>query len=238
VPILRLADGLSLGVTVFDLKICWRLEGQTMPQYLYPGVYVEEVETEAHAIPGVDTSSDSARTKETAPLRRPDFFSGRLLDAATLQREQEYQREKLRRYILAVHGCGIVWGLSVSVDATSDPAASRVIVAPGVAIDNRGEQLALPCGASLAAPKDRDETYVAVRFWEHPCPTSESEAGYPDCGCIEEACLVAVTIQPLLPWIALARLTREAGSWSVDPRFQPPRARAMAFEIRAAVSSN
>jgi hypothetical protein len=201
-----------------------------MPQYLYPGVYVEELATEPHAISGVETSTDSARPKEDAPLRRPDFFSGKLPDAATLQREQEYQREKLRRHVLAVHGYGIVCGLGVSVDATSNPGDPRVVVAPGVAVDSLGEEPALPRGASFATPKEGNETYVALRFWEHPWPTSASEAGHQDCGCIEEACLVGLKTQPSFPWIALARLTRQGGSWSVDPTFQPPRARSATLD--------
>jgi hypothetical protein len=189
-----------------------------MPQYQYPGVYVEEVVTEARPIPGVSTEGE--------PLQRPDFFSGQLLDAASLRREQDYFREKLRRHNLAAHGYGIVEGLGVSVDSTSDPDGSRIIVEPGVAFDPRGEQVALPRGAALAAPSNDGDIYVALCFWEHPCPETSPPDGHSTCGCIEEACLVGLKLQLSSPWLAVGRLTRKGGSWSVDPTFQPPRVRA------------
>lgn len=260
-----------------------------MPEYLYPGVYVEEVTTDAHPIPGVGASTpiDAARLRalvaamrdlgiptwidvnesdpgvifaellawlaeqpsyrvgalpeqvresarralasllapelacatEDTPLRRPDFFAGMLLDAATLKAEQQYHRDKLRRHNLVVHGFGIVEGLGVSVDASSE--ADRIIVSAGHAIDRRGEMVALPRGVELAAPKNGGEAFVALRFWEHSCGRDSVEA---PCGYIEEACLLSVITQAIPPWIALARVARDGGRWQVDPSFDPPRA--------------
>src|SRR6266545_4536914 len=145
-----------------------------MPEYLSPGVYVEEVGASMQSIPGVSTPIDSVRLqslvaelKKTvvaqvpawtdsnepdpgvtllelfawlsenllyrardipqrglnaalraatalsalghpcivcATLTRPHFFTGQLLDAATLQAEQDYHREKLRRHNRTLHG--------------------------------------------------------------------------------------------------------------------------------------
>ena len=180
-----------------------------MPEYLYPGVYVEEVDTGTQSIPGVSTSIDSARLqslvaelKETvvaqvpewtdsneadpgvtllqlfalltenllyrandipergrtaalraaaalfalgdsrtsacATLKRPHFFAGQLLDAATLQGEQDYHRDKLRRHNRILHGFGIVSGLGVYVEprpireaaaSLSTPATRSIIAA-------------------------------------------------------------------------------------------------------------
>lgn len=200
-----------------------------MPQYLYPGVYVEEVATEAHAIQGVETSSDSAGTNEETPLRRPNFFPGKLLDAATMQREQNYHREKLRHYILAVHGTGIVWGLGVSIDSASD-ARPRIIVEPGVAVGGRGDCLTLHHGAAFIAPKNGGDTHLVLRFWEHACPSSPPESTSQDCAQMKEACLIGFRVQPTPPWIALARLIRTRDSWSVDPHFQPQRIRSATLD--------
>ena len=180
-----------------------------MPEYLYPGVYVEEVDAGTQSIPGVSTSIDSARLqslvaelKETlvaqvpewtdsneadpgvtllqlfalltenllyrandipergrtaalraaaalfalgdsrtsacATLKRPRFFAGQLLDAATLQAEQDYHRDKLRRHNRILHGFGIVSGLGVYVEprpireaaaSSSIPAARSIVTA-------------------------------------------------------------------------------------------------------------
>jgi len=67
----------------------------------------------------------SACADRDAPLRRPNFFSGRLLDAATLQDEQDYHRRKLRRHVLALHGCGIVNGLDVRIDESGGGSLRR-----------------------------------------------------------------------------------------------------------------
>jgi len=51
-----------------------------MPEYLYPGVYVEEVDAGTQSIPGVSTSIDSARLqslvaelKETVVAQVPEW---------------------------------------------------------------------------------------------------------------------------------------------------------------------
>jgi hypothetical protein len=267
-----------------------------MPEYLSPGVYVEEVAAGTQSIPGVSTSIDSARLqllvaelKETvvvqvpawtdhnesdpgvtllelfafltenllyhahdipergrtaalraaaalfalsnsrasacATLKRPHFFSGQLLDAATLQDEQDYHREKLRLHNRMLHGFGIVSGLGVHVESTSGPEGSRIIVDPGYAIDHRGEEIAVCAGAALAPPSGGNEAFVSLRFWEHSCLLdSPSVNGEPGVTRVEEACVIGFAQAVLPPALALARLIRAEAGWSVDPTFVPPRA--------------
>jgi hypothetical protein len=268
-----------------------------MPEYLYPGVYVEEVDAGTQSIPGVSTSIDSAclqslvaelketvvgqvpewthsneadpgvtllqlfafltenllyrandipergrtaalraaaalfalgdsRTSACATLKRPRFFAGRLLDAATLQAEQDYHRDKLRRHNRILHGFGIVSGLGVHVEPTTDPAGGRIIVDPGYAIDRHGEEIAVCAGAALAPPSIANEAFVSLRFWEHPCsPDSPSASGESGISRVEEACVIGFAQAVLPPALALARLIRAEGGWSVDTAFVPPRAR-------------
>ena len=267
-----------------------------MPEYLSPGVYVEEVDAGMQSIPGVSTSIDSARfeslvaelkktvvaqvpawsgsneadpgvtllelfawltenllyrahdipergrnaalraatalsvlghrcTTECATLTRPHFFAGQLLDAATLQAEQDYHREKLRRHNRILHGFGIVSGLGVHVEPTS--AGGRIIVDPGYAIDRCGEEIAVCAGAALAQPSIANEAFVSLRFWDHPCaPDSPPASGEPDVARFEEACVIGFAQAVLPPALALARLIRADGGWHVDPAFVPPRAGA------------
>ena len=267
-----------------------------MPEYLSPGVYVEEVDAGTQCIPGVSTSIDSARLQSlvaelrktvgaqvpawtgsnetdpgvtvlelfawltenllyrahdipersrTAALRaatalsalrrpcttacatptRPHFFAGQLLDAATLQAEQDYHREKLRRHNRVLHGFGIVSGLGVHVEPTADPGGGRIIVDPGYAIDGCGEEIAVCAGAALAPPSVGNEAFVSLRFWDHSSLLDPPSAGgEPGVTRVEEACVIGFAQAVLPPALALARLIRADGGWSVDPVFVPPRA--------------
>ena len=266
-----------------------------MPEYLSPGVYVEEMDAGVKPIPGVPTSVDRAALESLAAdfrkamqtsvpgwtdlpesdpgvtlvelfafvaeslifraneipergraaalraaaalaalgqtcepggesLKRPLFFSGQLIDAGALKAEQDYHREKLRRLNRAVLGYGVVSGLSVHVEP-GDSGGGRVVVEPGHAIDRRGEQVSLPCRATLAVPAHGESAFVTVRLWEHTCTASPTAGGLPDgMPSVEEACLIGVSSAVIQPAFALARLVRSDGRWQVDPLFATPRA--------------
>ena len=265
-----------------------------MPEYLYPGVYLEEYDAHTKSIPGVSTSTGNAITRsfvaaisevvrrvqpdwtdhnasdpgvtllelvawlsETLIYRtdaipeqgrraamravaalsplvdpcgpadgtitRPRFFAGQFLDAATLQAEQNYHREKLRRHSRALLGIGIVSGLGVRVEATNDALDGRLHVEPGYAIDSCGEEIALPRGAVLTLPRAGQELFVSLRHWDHPCSPVPTPHGQPTPSRIEEACVVSVVDAVAEPAIAVARLLRSEGRWIVDPAFVPRR---------------
>jgi hypothetical protein len=266
-----------------------------MAEYLYPGVYVEEIAFVAKPIEGVSTSIDNAllqslvaELRQTIPIylpewttvnesdpgvallqlfafladalgsrgeklpdsgriwafraaarllelagspaaagaspKRPSYFSGQLLDVATLQAEQDYFREKMRLHNRQLHGFGIVSGLGVSVSSPEDQGGSRIIVEPGYAIDPRGEEIALPAGATLALPAGGDEAFVTLRFWEHPCPEpSTSEGENPCFPCVEEVCVIGVSREIPPSAFAIARLLRLDNYWIVDAEFVAPR---------------
>jgi hypothetical protein len=265
-----------------------------MPEYLSPGVYVEEMDAGVNAIPGIPTSIDSATLEslaadfrramqtyvpqwsdraETDPgvtlvevlafvaeslvfraneipergraaalraaaalaalgltceppgesLKRPLFFNGQLLDAATFAAEQEYHREKLRRLNRAVLGYGVVSGLAVRVEP-GDSGGGRIVVEPGHAIDRRGEQVSLPCRATLALRAHGESAFVTVRLWEQTCAASPTAGGPPGgMPSVEEACLIGIGPAVIPPAFALARLVRSDGRWQVDPLFATPR---------------
>jgi len=158
---------------------------------------------------------------ECASVTRPHFFSGRLLDVDTLTAEQDYHREKLRRHNRALHGYGVVTGLSVGVE--SNPGGGLVVVDPGYAIDALGEEICVRHRATLAAPTTGDCAFVTLRYWEHLHPAAgemPEEARW-----IEEACVIGIAPAVTAPAFALARLTRSAGQWQVDRAFAPPRVR-------------
>jgi hypothetical protein len=268
-----------------------------MPEYLAPGVYLEESEAGVKPIPGAPTSTidiETARALVTAiesivertqpnwtrsndadpgttlielfawvaegllfqsggyserrrktlldavadavalahacaterePLKRPSFFVGRLLDAATLQSEQDYLREKHRRHNRNLHGSGIVCGLEVRVNAIAGSDDDCIVVEPGYAIDRYGEEIAMSECVRLALPADGDVTHVSLRYWDHPCAEVPSQ-GSPDFGSIEEACTIAIVRDVLPPALEIARLVRLDGRWTVDPAFIRTRVRS------------
>src|SRR5262245_39517142 len=93
------------------------------------------------------------------PLVRPRYFEGQLLDASTLEAEQNYHRNTLRRHNLALHGFGVVGGLGVHVEEGSN--GPCVVVDPGYAIDPRGEELAISRRVVLCLPTAASEAFVS-----------------------------------------------------------------------------
>lgn len=136
-----------------------------MPEYLAPGVYVEEVATRSHAIPGVETCAPLIG----GPLERPRYFNGKLLTAEDLEAEQTYGREKMRRLNRLLHGCGVVCGLVVTAAATVK-APWRIRIGTGVALSPAGDEvtLAMPVCLDLAAhrPGRGKRIFIAVRYGE------------------------------------------------------------------------
>ncbi len=258
-----------------------------MPEYLAPGIYLDESDSTPTPIPGVSTSIDDAtlqrlvesfreivglsdpdwtrcndpdpgvaliqlfawlgesllyRTDDAsrarrdaarralAPLlasscappcdslRRPRYFAGQLLTAATLEAEQDYQRDKLRRHNLALHGVGIVCGLGVHVDARGD--GPRVAIDPGYAIDPHGDLLAVCERVAVGLSGEPREVFVSLRRWDRPCATAPGPEG-PEATLVEEVALIACSARVPVDAVALARLTRGAEGWAVDAGSSP-----------------
>jgi len=253
-----------------------------MPEYLAPGVYVEEYDADPQPIPGVATSIDGATARalidrfkdlvppewtgynesdpgitlvnlfawlaeallyrtdgatdarreaalrELLPLlacgppKRPRYFEGQILDAATLEAEQNYHRDKRRLLNLALVGYGVVSGLGVQVGAGGD--GPHVVVDPGYAIDPFGETYALCTQSMVRLPGAALEAFVSLRGWDRPCcpvPTSHG----PEDTRIEEACVIAISARVLPTAIPLAHLVRDSAGWAVDEQFTAPAAR-------------
>ena len=266
-----------------------------MPEYLFPGVYVEETDTGVRPIPGVSTSIDgpllkaivdefrrtmqshvpewtgrddadpgvtllqlfaflaegllfraneipergratslraaaalAALGRASEPgcegLKRPLFFSGQLLDAATLTAEQDYHREKQRRHNRELLGYGVVSGLAVRIESATKLVGERIVVEPGFAIDSHGEEISLPKCATLTLPSQGDSTFVTLRYWEHTCsPSPTAGPAASSRPSVEEACVIGVNPVVAAHAVPLARLVRSDGSWKVDSLFAAPR---------------
>ena len=167
---------------------------------------------------------DRARRSEKR-LVRNNYFFGKLLDADDYTTEQDYVREKFRRHNRRFHGFGIVAGLEVSIDRTGGGA--RVVIAPGFALDRRGEEIEVGKKTSLAAPAKGRTTLVLLRYAEEPRNASPRSGSTPKpFSRIEETFAASLAPAADADEIVLARLKRVAGKWALNPRFEPRRARA------------
>lgn len=104
--------------------------------------------------------------RESQSLKRPRFVAGQLLTAEDFTLEQQYSREKLKRHNRSLHGFGIVTGLRVTVNS------GQIVVAPGLALDCEGNELAIETAQIIVPPAvaqptgDWHTAFVNVRFVE------------------------------------------------------------------------
>src|SRR4051794_30185331 len=151
-------------------------------------------------------------------LRRVNYFTGQLLTAADLQRDQEYFRHRLRRHNRALHGWGVVSGLDVHTVHDNDGMVT-VTVAPGYALGPDGDEIVVAEQVSLALPAAGTHWVVAARYEERLIEPLPATVGAGDegvrFGATEETSVVEVLAalpdDPENPWVTLAELHRAHG---------------------------
>src|SRR5215471_15808465 len=88
-------------------------------------------------------------------IRNTNFFNGRLLAAEDLtdfQTANAQQHQQLARAL----GEGIAYGLEVSLAASSTPAQALLHVSRGLALNRKGQAVALPSDVDLALVPQAD----------------------------------------------------------------------------------
>ena len=160
-------------------------------------------------------------------LQRLNYFSGRLLSADDFTAEQNYFREKARRHNRMLHGWGVVSGLGVTLESSGSGA--QVVVAPGLAIDKRGEEIEVCAPAMLPLPAQGTALLVLLHYAEQPCcpveaPLVEAEAQTFFSRLTET---FSATLAPTADdtALALARLNFSQGQWLLDREFSVVRVR-------------
>jgi len=152
-------------------------------------------------------------------LTRNRYYTGKLLSVADFEQEQQYLRTKHRRHNRLLHGVGIVSGLDVGVETGQAGEEAAVVVSPGLAISEEGEELLLcePATSNLCLGKE--VCYVTVRRVERP---TNLDAGG-EASRIEESAEITV-VEDLAPGLlAIARLRRDGETWRPDASFEPER---------------
>ncbi|QBX35179.1 hypothetical protein E4191_11090 [Paracoccus liaowanqingii] len=94
----------------------------------------------------------------TAPVTRPIFAEGQILQAAQLDQLAAIPRGRAERHNRLVHRPGIVNGLMLSPEPAEDSfgnAFSRVFLDPGLAIDGYGREILLTERTELSASRFR-----------------------------------------------------------------------------------
>jgi len=158
------------------------------------------------------------------------YFEGQVLDAADFRDEQQYLISRRYLHNRAVHGTGVVTGLSVTVCA--DGSSAWAVVQPGLALDRRGREVELL--APVTAPIGGDAAlYVVCEYAERetdPVPSLSPDDQAPGGGTIasriEEGASIRLSPDPASgDGVALARLVRDGTEWRLDGAFGPSRCR-------------
>jgi hypothetical protein len=161
------------------------------------------------------------------PLRRLRYYPGRLLTAEDLQAEQEYFRQRIKRNNLFLHGAGVVFGLSVTLEN------GKVRVSPGLAIDCSGEEIVVAQPAAFDLPAGDKISFLMLAYSEHAVESGpEGEAAF-----IEEGYQLSYetgdpyeihggdTVLSLPCGVShpfpIAKLVKRLDGWAVDTWFQP-----------------
>ena len=165
---------------------------------------------------------------DSKALKKLRFFTGQILNAESLELEQQYFREKLKRHNRTLHGFGIVSGLKVTVKR------GAIIVEPGLALDCEGNDLVVSSAQSLLVPlaiESLSSAFVSLRY-------VEEETDFASAATITEAVALGVAQENYnrghrhlrARWLAcgqahpltIAKLKLSSQGWRVERAYRPP----------------
>ena len=94
-------------------------------------------------------------------LERVNYFPGQVLSVSDLRAEQEYFLARLRRHNRHLHGWGVVSGLTVTVDNSSE-----IVIEPGIAIDCAGNEIHVCAQLRLKILQNLAVYFVVLQYAE------------------------------------------------------------------------
>ena len=177
-------------------------------------------------MPDSEKARSGATVERFTGDKRLSYFDGQFLSSSDLRDEQQYLLRTRRRLNLALHGSGIVTGLTVTVSRKASPPS--VVVEPGLALDCGGRELILAASVAVKIRKPDRSQYVIVEFAERetdpvPLPTNSAETAMSR---VEEGVRISLSAEDISQnGIAVARLVLDSKGWKVDSSFEPPRCR-------------
>ena len=161
--------------------------------------------------------------------QRVNYFYGKLLNVDDLTAEQDYILRKTHRRNRVLYGAGVVTGLRVALERTGSNA--RVVIAPGLALIARGEEIEVCEPALLPLPAQGKSLLVVLHYAERPCrpvaapvvdPQAESQVHFSR---ITET--FSVTLAPGADdtAVGLARENFSRARWVLDRKFKASKVR-------------
>ena len=181
-----------------------------------------------HVAQLADSLAGVTGTDDCPPgLQRVNYFHGKLLGVDDLTTEQKYFLRKIHRRNRALHGAGVVTGLSVTLERTGGNA--QVVIAPGLAFNPRGEEIEVCAPAALPLPAQGKSLLVLLHYAEQPCspvpmvdPQADPQARFSRITETFGAMLAPATDDTA---VALARVNFSRGRWALDRKFKAAKVR-------------
>lgn len=139
--------------------------------------------------------SSDCQCSRCVGLERVRFYSRQVVTAEDLNAQEDYQRARLRRHNVYLHGFGIVCGLGVTIPKQGfvisveagyalSPCGDEVCVPKAFEWDLEKELVAqLPC-----PPRDLEGKLLVVGVRPVDCPTGAVRVAADRCGCDEGRC--------------------------------------------------
>ena len=153
--------------------------------------------------------------------KRVRYFNGQLLSADDFNAEQEYFRGKQKALNRLLFGYGVVSGLKTTVGR------GTVKVSPGLALDPRGNQIAVDGSVALKLPGGTKPVFLSLEYLERDTDTVPALDGL-QASRIEEGFRLSFGSVPPPGAVPLARLTRRSGRWQLSRSFRVPRVKCAA----------
>ena len=156
------------------------------------------------------------------PIHDIEPFDDLPVNAALWQEAHDHHRIHRQIHAVAAHRPGIVYGLEVTALG-----GNRVVVAPGVAIDEEGQAIQLPVPYQLEFNRSGTQ-YIVASFRFKPDPASARTVGDGErhFRVVEDPLVIGALALPDEPHLELARISRSSADAPVREaanRFDPGR---------------
>ena len=179
-----------------------------------------------------DSLAESAGTDDCPPgPQRVNFYAGQLLSVADFAAEQDYVRHTTHRRNRVLYGAGVVTGLHVTLKRAGSNA--QVVIAPGLALNARGEEIEVSVPTSLPLPAQGKALLVLLHYAEQPCrrlPALATDAQADSQAQARFSRITETFSATLAPSVddtsvALARVNFSRGRWVLDRKFKAEKVR-------------
>ena len=119
---------------------------------------------------GATATAAACRPCDIPAVCRSNYYTGKLLTERDFSGEQHYHSDKLRLHNMALHGWGLVCGLTVAPHPVCPQL--RIVIEPGLGIDDCGREVRVLRPVELALPQPDPAANP-----KQPCPPDPAAGG-------------------------------------------------------------